>query len=40
MLVAWVIKTLFWRQTHLNPNHTFRHAFPALLRKAKETPVS
>ena len=35
VLVAWVVKTLFRRQTHSNPNHTFRRTFPALIWKAK-----
>jgi len=40
MLIDRVIKTLFRRQTHFNPNHTFRRTSPALSRKAKETLIS
>ncbi|HSS13148.1 MAG TPA: hypothetical protein VLL04_04600, partial [Rhizomicrobium sp.] len=40
MLVDGVIKTLFWRQTHLNPNHAFRRTSPASDKRPKETLIS
>ena len=40
MLVVWVVKTLFWRQTHINPNRTFRRTSPALSSRPKETSIS
>ena len=40
VLVVWVVKTLFRRQTHTNPSDRFRHAPPAPQRKAKEMHVS
>jgi hypothetical protein len=35
MLVAGVIKTLFRRQTHLNPNRTFQAHFPCPLTESQ-----